>query len=49
MEILASTTENEIVERFLSIVKYGFIYFNLSVIGVYDFRAKIFGLRDNNP
>ena len=49
MEILASITENEIVERFLSIVKYGFICFNLSVIGVCDFRAKIFGLKDDNP
>ena len=37
MEILASITEDEIVESFLSIVRYGLKYFNLTGIGVYDF------------
>ena len=34
MEILASVTEDEIVDSFLSIVRYGLKYFNLTVIGV---------------
>ena len=49
MGILASITEDEIVESFLSIVRYGLKYFNLTGIGVYDFWAKIFGLIDDNP
>ena len=49
MEILASITEDEIVESFLSILKYGIKYFNLTGIGVYDFWAKIFCLKDDNP
>ena len=36
-EILASITEDEIVENFLSIVRYGLKYFNLTGIGVYYF------------
>ena len=36
-EILASITEVEIVENFLSIVRYGLKYFNLTGIGVYYF------------
>ena len=40
MEILASITEDEMVEGFLSIVRYGHRYFNLNGIGVYDFWAK---------
>ena len=43
-EILASSTEDEIIESFLSIVRYGLKYFNLTGIGVYDFSTKIFGL-----
>ena len=49
MEIIASITEDEIVESFLSIVMYGLIYFNLTGIGVYDFWTKIFHLKDDNP
>ena len=49
MEILASITGDEIVESFLSIVRYGFKHFNLTGIGVYDFWAKIFGFKDDNP
>ena len=49
MEILASLTEDEIVESFLSIVRYGLKYFNLTGIGVDDFWAKIFALKDDNP
>ena len=37
MEILASITEDEIVENFLSILRYGLQNFNLTGIGVYDF------------
>ena len=44
MEILASSTEDEIIESFLLIVRYGLKYFNLTGIGVYDFSTKIFGL-----
>ena len=49
MEILASMTDDEIVESFLSIVMYGLKYFNLPGIGVYEFWVKIFGLKDDNP
>ena len=49
MEILASITEDEIAESFLSIVRYGLQNFNLTGIGVYDFWAKIFGLKNDNP
>ena len=48
MEILASTTEDEIVESFLLIVRYGLKHFNYTGIGVYDFSAKIFGLKYDN-
>ena len=34
IEILASVTEDEIVDSFLSIVRYRLKYFNLTVIGV---------------
>ena len=46
--ILASITEDEIFES-LSIVRYGLKYLNLTGIGVYDFWAKIFGPKDDNP
>ena len=49
MEILASMTDDEIVESFLSIVMYGLKNFNLPGIGVYEFWVKIFGLKDDNP
>ena len=49
MEILASLTEDEVVESFLSIVRCRLKYFNLTGIGVYDFRCKIFDLKDGNP
>ena len=48
MEILASLTEDEVVESFLSSVRCGLTYFNLNGIGVYDFRSKIFDLKDDN-
>ena len=37
MEILASVTEDEIAESFLSIVWHGLKYFNLTGIGAYEF------------
>ena len=49
MEILASITEDEIAESFLSILRYGLQNFNLTGIGVYDFWAKIFGLKNDKP
>ena len=49
MKIVASITEDEIVESFLSIVMYGLKYLSLTGTGVYDFWAKIFGLKDDNP
>lgn len=49
MEILTSITEDEIVESFLSIVRYELKYFNLIGIGVYNSWAKIFGLKYDNP
>ena len=49
MEILTSITEDEIAEGFLSIVRYGLKYFNLTGIGVHDSWAKIFGLKYDNP
>ena len=49
MEILSSITEDEIVESFSSIARHGLRFFNLTGIGVYDFWAKIFCLRDDNP
>ena len=49
MKIVASITEDEIVESFLSIVMYGLKYLSLTGAGVYDFWAKIFGLKDDNP
>ena len=49
METLASITEDEIVESLLSIVRYGLKYFNLTGIGIYDFWAKNFDLKDDNP
>ena len=48
MEILASITEDEIFESFLSIVWYELKYFKLTGIGLYDFWAKIFGLKYDN-
>ena len=49
MEILTLLTEDEVVESFLSIVMCGLKYFNLTGIGVYGFRSKIFGLKDDKP
>ena len=49
MEIFASITEDEIVESFLLIVRYGLKYSNLTGTGVYDFWARIFGLKYDKP
>ena len=49
MEILASITEYEIVESYLTIVRYELKYFNLTSTVVYEFLAEIFGLKDDNP
>ena len=49
MEILAPITGDEIFESFLSIARYRFKYFNSTGTRVYDFCAKIFGLKNDAP
>ena len=49
MEILASFTEDQVVDSFLAIVRYGLKYYNMRNIDVLEFWSQILSLQDENP
>lgn len=49
MEILAPFTEDQVVDSFLAIVRYGLKYFSIQNVDVLGFWSRMFSLQDENP